>query len=180
MNGEEINEIFERAKKDPSLFSTMDIENLLETIENEKNDYLENKTMSDIANIIMEQLDELRLGSREVECIYGKLIGYRFVDEIHELHKGKHVRWIRKRGTNNIRSVNGQLGNVKLTNGQLGNVKLTNGGIVVDIKFLDTGVQVLCLNSQQRFIQYKFDDCLTFQKLSTEEQLILMAYEHII
>ena len=180
MNGEEINEIFERAKKDPSLFSTMDIENLLETIENEKNDYLENKTMSDIANIIMEQLDELRLGSREVECIYGKLIGYRFVDEIHELHKGKHVRWIRKQGTNNIRSVNGQLGNVKLTNGQLGNVKLTNGGIVVDIKFLDTGVQVLCLNSQQRFIQYKFDDCLTFQKLSTEEQLILMAYEHMI
>ena len=170
MNGEEINEIFERAKKDPSLFSTMDIENLLETIENEKNDYLENKTMSDIANIIMEQLDELRLGSREVECIYGKLIGYRFVDEIHELHKGKHVRWIRKQGTNNIRSVNGQLGNVKLT----------NGGIVVDIKFLDTGVQVLCLNSQQRFIQYKFDDCLTFQKLSTEEQLILMAYEHMI
>jgi len=170
MNGEEINEIFERAKKDPSLFSTMDIENLLETIENEKNDYLENKTMSDIANIIMEQLDELRLGSREVECIYGKLIGYRFVDEIHELHKGKHVRWIRKQGTNNIRSVKGQLGNVKLT----------NGGIVVDIKFLDTGVQVLCLNSQQRFIQYKFDDCLTFQKLSTEEQLILMAYEHMI
>jgi hypothetical protein len=170
MNGEEINEIFERAKKDPSLFSTMDIENLLETIENEKNDYLENKTMSDIANIIMEQLDELRLGSREVECIYGKLIGYRFVDEIHELHKGKHVRWIRKHGINNIRSVKGQLGNVKLT----------NGGIVVDIKFLDTGVQVLCLNSQQRFIQYKFDDCLTFQKLSTEEQLILMAYEHMI
>jgi hypothetical protein len=35
------------------------------------------------------------------------------------------------------------------------------------------------LNSQQRFIQYKFDDCLTFQKLSSEEQLILMAYEHL-
>jgi hypothetical protein len=29
-----------------------------------------------------------------------------------------------------------------------------------------------------RFIQYKFDDCITFQKLSTEEQLIMMAYEH--
>ena len=161
MNGEEINEIFERAKKDPSLFSTMDIENLLSAIENEKTDYLENKTMSCIANIIMEQLNELNIGSREVEVIYQKLIGYRLVDEIHELHKGKHVRWLRqKQGTHNV--------------------KLTNGGIVVDIKFLDTGIHVLCLNSQQRFIQYKFDDCLTFQKLSTEEQLILMAYEHLV
>ena len=180
MNAEEINEIFERAKKDPSLFSTMDIENLLNTIENEKNDYLENKTMSDIATTIMEQLNDLKIGSREVDAIYGKLIGYRFVDELHELHKGKHVRWVRKQCNNNIKLTNGQLGNIKLTNGQLGNVKLTNGGIVVDIKFLDTGVQVLCLNSQQRFIQYKFDDCLTFQKLSVEEQLILMAYEHIL
>jgi hypothetical protein len=162
MNGEEIADIFEQAKRDPTLFSTMDIRNLLTTIENEKNDYLENKTTRDVANTIMEELEELGLTKQEIEPIYIKLLGYRFVDEIHELHKGKNVRWIRRQ--NNARSTN---------------VKLTNGGIVVDIKFLDTGVQVLCLNSQQRFIQYKFDDCLTFQKLSSEEQLILMAYEHL-
>ena len=28
-----------------------------------------------------------------------------------------------------------------------------------------------------RFIQYKFDDCITFQKLTEIEQLIIMAYE---
>ena len=38
-----VNEIFENAMKDPSLFSTIDIENLLNSLENEKNDYLENK-----------------------------------------------------------------------------------------------------------------------------------------
>uniref|UniRef100_A0A6C0D554 Uncharacterized protein n=1 Tax=viral metagenome TaxID=1070528 RepID=A0A6C0D554_9ZZZZ len=163
MNSDEINEIFERAKKDPTLFSTMDIENLLETIENEKHDYLENRTMTDIANVIMEQLEELKMSPIEIEKTYQKLLGYRMVDEIHELHKGKHVRWIRTG-----------------TNGQYNTpARLTNGGIVVDIKFLDSGVQVLCLNSQQRFMQYKFDDCITFQKLSTEEQLILMAYEYI-
>jgi hypothetical protein len=173
MNGEEIADIFEQAKRDPTLFSTMDIRNLLTTIENEKNDYLENKTTRDVANTIMEELEELGLSKEEIEPIYIKLLGYRFVDEIHELHKGKNVRWIRR--PSNARSTN-----VKLTNGQGTNqVRLTNGGIVVDIKFLDTGVQVLCLNSQQRFIQYKFDDCLTFQKLSSEEQLILMAYEHL-
>ena len=84
-----------------------------------------------------------------------KLVGYRMVDELHELHKGKHVRWVR-RGTN----------------------KLTNGGIVVDIKFLDTGTHILCKNSMNRFIQYKYDECVTFQKMSSTEMLILMAYEH--
>jgi hypothetical protein len=57
--------------------------------------------------------------------------------------------------------------------------KLTNGGIVADIKFMDNGTHVLCKNVLGRFIQYKFDDCMTFQKLSVDEQLILMAYEHI-
>ena len=37
-----IQEIFENARKDPTLFSTMNIEELLNSIENEKNDYLEN------------------------------------------------------------------------------------------------------------------------------------------
>jgi hypothetical protein len=173
MNGEEIANIFEQAKRDPSLFSTMDIENLLSTIENEKNDYLENKTTGHIASTIMEELEELGLTEEEIEPIYIKLLGYRFVDEIHELHKGKNVRWIRRPKDKNSNQV-------RLTNGQGTNqVRLTNGGIVVDIKFLDAGVQVLCLNSQQRFIQYKFDECLTFQKLSPEEKLILMAYEHL-
>jgi hypothetical protein len=53
------------------------------------------------------------------------------------------------------------------------------GGIVVDIKFLDNGVHVLCLNNQRRLIQYKFDGSITFQKLSVDEQLILMAYENL-
>ena len=56
---------------------------------------------------------------------------------------------------------------------------LTNGGIVVDIKFLKDGTQILCMNTQKRFIQYKFDNCYTFQKMTPEEQLILMAYENI-
>ena len=36
MNESEINEIFENAMKDPELFSTIDIDNLLESIENKK------------------------------------------------------------------------------------------------------------------------------------------------
>jgi hypothetical protein len=83
-----------------------------------------------------------------------KLHEYRFVDEIYELHRGKHVRWIRKSDISH-------------------GLKL--GGIVVDIKFLDNGTQILVRNrySGNKMIQYKFDDVLTFQKLSYDEQLIL-------
>lgn len=158
-NNININEIFENAQKDPSLFSTMDINMLLSLIENEKNDYLENKTMKDITEEIYTKISKICLPSdRETMC--NKLIGYRYVDEIHELHKGKHVRWIRMTNHDNMPA------------------RLTNGGIVVDIKFLDNGTHVLCKNSRHQFIQYKFDDCYTFQKLSVEEQLILMAYDY--
>lgn len=150
-----INKMFEDAIKDPSLFSTLDIENLLNTLETDKNDYLETKTMQSITDEIYETVSNQIQTLKPVEEVCKKLVGYRYVDEINELHKGKHVRWIRNNGET-----------------------LTNGGIVVDIKFLDNGTHVMCKNSMNRFIQYKFDDCITFQKLTTDEQFILMAYEY--
>ena len=156
-----VNEIFEQALKDPSLFSTLDIDSLLDSIESDKNDYLENKTMTDVTNDIYEKINGLSTAHENKQDFCQKLIGYRYVDEINEIHKGKHVRWIRV-----------------TTPANLSPLTLTNGGIVVDVKFLDNGTHVLCMNSGRRFIQYKFDDCFTFQKLSVEEQLILMAYDY--
>uniref|UniRef100_A0A6C0KJW2 Uncharacterized protein n=1 Tax=viral metagenome TaxID=1070528 RepID=A0A6C0KJW2_9ZZZZ len=152
-----VQEIFENAMRDPTLFSTIDIENLLSSIENEKNDYLENKTMADITNDIYESIRELKINTDIAKSMCEKLIGYRHVDEIHELHKGKHIRWIRMTNKTN----------------------LTNGGIVVNVKFLDNGTHVVCKNSQHFFNQIKFDECIIFQKMTVEEQLILMAYENL-
>jgi hypothetical protein len=150
-----INDIYEKALKDPSLLASLEIEDLLNTLENTNNDYLENKTLKGITDEIYGIMQTVITGRELQESICLKLVDYRLVDELHELHKGKHVRWVRRNTE-----------------------KLTNGGIVVDIKFLDTGTQVLCKNSMNRFMQYKYDDCITFQKLSQTEQLILMAYEH--
>ena len=44
----DVKEIFEQALKDPSLTSNLDIEKLVESLEDERNDYLENKTMQEI------------------------------------------------------------------------------------------------------------------------------------
>lgn len=150
----DINELFENAMKDPTLFSTMDVEKLLESIENDKNDYLQNKSMKIITQEIYETIQNLQLPQQTKLEYCQKLIGYRLVDDIHELHVGKHVRWIREQ-------------------------VLTNGGIVTTIKFLDNGTQVLCKSNGLRFIQFKFDECIIFQKMTLEEQLIMMAYDYI-
>jgi NDP-sugar pyrophosphorylase family protein len=108
--------------------------------------------MTSISEEVYQKVVEL--GVENVHEICSKLVGYRLVDEIHELHKGKHVRWIRE-----------------------GTQKLTAGGIVVNIKFMDTGTHLVIKNAQHRFIQYKFDEAATFQKMTSEEQLIVLAYE---
>ena len=150
--------LFNKTRQDPSLFSTIDINDLLNKIEHKNNEYLDNKTAAEVAAEIIDIISALEIPPTSIEQICRKLVEYRYVDEIRELHKGKHVRWISHNKTP---------------------ITLTNGGIVMDIMFKDNGTHVLCRNSQNRLIQYKFDDCYTFQKLTLEEQLILSAYGHL-
>jgi len=160
-------EIFQNAKCDPDLASAINIDDLMMAIDNEKNSHLDNKTLANIAEDKYRQLKTMNLGKERTKEMFSKLAEYRLIDEICQLHKGKHVRWIR-----NIKSSAG------LTPDSL---NLTTGGIVVDIKFLDTGTHIVVLtkNPKCKCIQYNFDDCITFQKLSVDEQLILAAYEFI-
>ena len=157
-NDLDINEIFENARKDTSLLSTIDIEELLRVVEQDKSEYLENKTIDDIIQENISELKSIGLKSENIRKTCEKLTGYRHVENLYDLHKGKHIRWIRKDDNDK---------------------KLTNGGIVMEIKFFDNGTHILCRNNQHRLFQIKFDNCILFQKMSVGEQLILMAYEHV-
>ena len=148
--------LFESIIKEESMFSKNDIDKLIKSIENDKNNYLENKTMTMIQDNIYNSLDAIEITETDKNKIINKLHGYRHVDDLRELWKGKHVRWIQ---------------NKKKT--------LTNGGILMNIKFTDTGTHIICRNNMNRFFQISFDDCILFQKMSLEEQMILMAYENI-
>ena len=152
----DINTLFENALNDPTLLSTLDINKLLDSLENDKNDYLENKTIETVTKEIYSKIDELDI-SIDNKKHYCQLLGeYRLVNDIHELHKGKQIKWIR-----------------------LSNKRLIGGGIVVNIKFLDNGTHVLVKNPISKFIQIKFDDVCIFQKMTMQEQLILMAYGYV-
>jgi NDP-sugar pyrophosphorylase family protein len=144
--------IIQDARNDPLLQSTLDIQSIIDSVDKTDMDYLGDRTLTDIANEIYDSILELGVPKEELSKYCQKLIEYRYVDQIYQLHRGKHVRWIRTRDS-----------------------VMTNGGIVVDVKFLDNGTHVVCKNGP-RFIQYKFDECLTFQKLSKEEQLLLSCY----
>jgi hypothetical protein len=158
LSNEFINKVFEDAQNDSSLLDTVDIDEIISMSENENMDYINEKTMNDILNEIYEALKDLNINETQQNNLYSKLAGYRFIENVYELHKGKHIRWIR---FNNPE-------------------KITNGAIVAEIKFRDNGTHVLCKTIQNKIFQIKYDDCLIFQKLTTGEQLILMAYEYAI
>ena len=156
----ELAKIYKEAKQDPSLISTIDPNELLSKMNEEKNSYLEDKTSVDILNEIKQSLDDEygdSLSKPEKKKIIKKLIGYRTVDELDALHIGKQTRWIQK---------------------YQDKVKLTNGGLLLSTIFTDEGVNLVIKLWNGTVIQVRFDDCLVYQKLSYGEQIILMAYDY--
>jgi len=132
--------------------------NIDEILEKKRlNSVLARDRLKDLSEEVVDSMKSISVPNDVIAEYCSKLIEYRFVDKIYQLQKGKHVRWIRKQ-------VLSKKYNIKPI--------LTNGGIVIDIKFTNNGVSILCKN-KDRFIQYGFDDCLTYQKLSPDELMII-------
>jgi len=179
MDKESIKKIILEVKADPLLKSSLDIERLLKTVENIDTDYLGNRSLSDISLEIVQSLEGIRLSKDSIPEYCDKLKEYRAIDKLFQLHKGKHVRWIRipsRLLDSHVGYNQEKIKTVTFHRHELPSPILTNGGIVVDIKFTNSGTQILCKN-KNRFIQYKFDDCITFQKLTEDEQLLLSCYD---
>lgn len=134
-------------------------------MDNKNAPYLQTKDIDQINREIFQVLDKNITSdiSGRPSLLYdlcNKLVGYRFVDEVYQLHKGKQVRWFRLGASDT----------------------LSRGGIVVDVKFSDNGTIVLCKlfgYGRNQYTQYLFDQCLTFQKLSEEELFMLTLNRHI-
>ena len=154
-------QLIEDAKKDPSLLSSIDIDALVSNMDVENAPYLL-QTQSEIQTQILTSLVSFYKNDNTLMDVCKKLVGYRYVDELYQIHRGKHVRWLRYK-----------IGERPL---QEDAMRLTNGGIVVDIKFGENGACVLVrVPGAGFFTQYRFDECLTFQKLTDEENMILFS-----
>lgn len=156
-HGIDINEIIENAKNDPDTLSSINITEILENIDKKTIDVLDNKTVQSMNETNIDLFTNYNCSPDETYDLCSRLNGYRLVNEIFELHKGK---------------------NVKIFDTKTKKLKL--GGIVYNITFSDNGPQVLCMNVSKRFFQYKFNNYITFQRMSDEEHLILLVNEHIL
>ena len=137
----------------------MDIEKLLKALDNEENKKLLNLTTQKIKDMKLEILKELDLPSTVLIDYMKKLKDYMYVDEMDELRHGAFIRWIVLSDPNNL--------------------FLTPGGIICEIKVTDTGMAVVCKNYAHKHFHIKIEECLIFQKMSSQEQVLLSALEHL-
>ena len=152
-----ISQIFKEAREDPTLFSTINTKELLESVDHDKHDYLANQTFDKISVDIFDSLVKLNTRKEYLPQILKKLSGYRYVDELHLLQRGKYIRWIRHDAPD----------------------KLIRGGVVIDIQFGDFGANILCRLITGEFMKFRFDKCNTYQKLTEEECMFLLTNDDI-
>lgn len=131
----------------------MDTDDFVTAYEKDKNQYLENKTNKIIRQEIIESLKE-----RDKETFVKKLSGYRFVDEIDQLHIGKFTRWIPKYEDD---------------------TRLVVGGFVTNLDYTDNGILLTVKTWQNQILKVVFDQCLLYQKLSPDEKLVLLAADYL-
>jgi hypothetical protein len=141
----------------------MDVNKLIDALDNENNEKILNLTTKKIKEMNMKILMELSLPREKLITITKKLNGYRYVDEIDELKCGTYLKWI------------------LLTDPDPDNLELNKGAIFCEIKCKDDGVFIICKNMgfSSRHFQIKMDECLLFQKLTTQELVLLSALDHL-
>jgi len=96
-----VHDIFVDARSDPSLKSQIDVDELLAVIEDQRHDYLANKSLKSIAKENLNELNNIFITrtlsstkqmiseqKRYVKEIYNKLKEYRLINEIFEIHRG--------------------------------------------------------------------------------------------
>ena len=135
-----------------------DIDVLSKALENEENEELLNLDNSKIKCIKNDILQKLGLPTSKLKAYHKTLKKYRYIDELPGIRYGAYIRWISLRDPANI--------------------KLTNGGIICDIKVEDC-IHIVCKNNMNRFFEIKMGECLIFQKLSEQEQILLSAMDYL-
>jgi hypothetical protein len=137
----------------------IDVNKLMTALDNEKNESIINLTTVKLEETIFNILKELHLDRETFINYFKKLKGYKYVDELNDLKYGGFIRWIPITDPNNL--------------------PLNQCGIICDILIKDDGIYIVCKNFMHRHYRFKMDECLIFQKLSSQEMIILSALDHL-
>lgn len=137
----------------------MDINKLVNALDNDGNESIMNLTTKKILEMNYNILKELHLDKETTLSYLKKLKQYRYIDEIKDLKYGSFIKWIPIIDPTNL--------------------PLHYSGIICEIKITDDGVFLVCKNFMHRHYTFKMEECLIFQKLTQQEQIILSALDHL-
>jgi hypothetical protein len=137
----------------------MDANKLIYALDDESNESIMSLTTKKIMQLNLDILNELQLPKDVTLDYLKKLKNYRYIDELNELKCGSFIRWI------------------PITNPNY--LPLHNAAMICDIKIVDDGVLITCKTFMHRHYTFKMDECLIFQKLTTQEQVIISALDHL-
>ena len=139
----------------------MDVNKLLKDLDDETNENLLDFTSQKMKEMNLKIIKELQLPRNETLDILKKLSDYKYVDEMNDLKYGTYIRWIPINNPNII--------------------VLTKGAVFCEMKITDDGVFLVCKNYgySSKHFQLKMDTNLIFQKLTTQEQILLSALDHL-
>jgi len=127
------------------------------SLNNDNNESISNLTSETIKERKETILNELPITKKELGNLTKKLKGYRYVEELQELHIGCYIRWIK------LKNVEDE-------------IKLTNGALLCDIKIEDN-ILLVCKNNMNRIFNVNMSENLIFQKLTDQEKIILYAID---
>jgi|688.fasta_scaffold102077_4 hypothetical protein len=137
----------------------LNVDKLMIALDNNKNESIMNLTTVKIQEMIFKILKELHLDRELMINYFKKLKGYKYVDELNDLKYGGFIRWI------------------PITDPDY--LPLNQCGIICDIIISDDGIYIVCKNFMHRHYRFKMDECLIFQKLTSQELIILNALDHL-
>ena len=133
--------------------------NLLHALENETNSSIMNLTTAKIKEHKNTILQQLQLEKSKLKTMHNKLTEYRYCTDMSDIQYGYYIRWIPLKDPENL--------------------YLTNGGIMCDMKIVNNQIQIFCKNFRNRFFQFKFDEAVIFQKISSQEKVILSVLDYL-
>lgn len=147
-----LNKLFKAEKKDTSLHSSLDINNIISNAPTmTTRPYLEGKTMLSISQDMEEVVNSIPYFTQEhkqklISVLFNE---YMFIDQLCDLQNSSYLRLIPRDP-----------------------MKKQTGGVLVGVKFLTTGTDILVL-SGKRILQYKYDRYYIFMKMSADDLILL-------
>ena len=129
------------------------------------NDILKSIEESDLSETnygeIKSEINDIlqKIGYKNVKETIKKLSEYRYCPDIHDLRVGRFIRYIPLEGKFKL--------------------QIKNGGIIINIKKSDNDILITCKNLLNRIFTVSFSKCVIFQKLTTDETIILDAIKYL-